>query len=131
MIDSFVLASVPKHSFVRVIRHINQTVDSGHDFEIIPVNVLRLLFCNTQRNGTVKHLTQSTLLATMLVADTFYVEFPWQATRVEVAFTVKLFEPICNRDPSVTLTVETPHCFQLRNAFDEAVLVKALDLGLQ
>jgi hypothetical protein len=131
MIDSLVLTSIPKHSLVRVVRHINQTVYSGHDFEIIPVDVLRLLFCNTQCNGTVKHLTQGTLLATMLVTDAFDVELPWQATGVEVAFTVKLLEPICNRDPSVTLTVETPHCFQLRNALDKTVLVKPLDLGLQ
>jgi len=67
----------------------------------------------------------------MLIYDSLHVKLLWKTTGVEITFTVKLFKPICNRDPSVTLTVETPHCFQLRNALDKAVLVKALDLGLQ
>jgi len=78
-----------------------------------------------------KHLAQGTLLATVLVTHALDIELPWQTARIEVSFAVKLFKPICNRDPSVTLTVETPHCFQLRNTLDKAILVKALDLGFQ
>jgi hypothetical protein len=131
MIDSLVLTRVAKHSLVSVVRHINQTVYSGHDFEVISVNVLGLLLGNPKGDCTVKHLTQGTLLATVLVADTFHVELTREPAGIKFVDAVKLLEPICNWDPTVALTIETPARFQLRNKLGKLFLVKSLNLIFQ
>jgi hypothetical protein len=92
---------------------------------------LRLVICNSKGNCAVKHLAQSLGLATILIHDALDFKVARKTRRIEIVRAVKLSKPTCKRDPTVTLTVETPTRFQLRNEFDKFLLVKTLDLVLQ
>ena len=112
----------------RVVRKVNQAVDTGPDGELVPVNVLGGQLQGAQGHRAVINLRKGFNLAFVLARDALNVNGDRDPIRIEFIRTHKLFKPHLERQVCVPLVPQLPFRFEMLNQGDDLVLVSILDL---